>query len=217
MLNRRLTRGSRCDCYDGIAMVGCNRKPSQANLNEGETMLAYRMLVPALVLAISAPAAAAQDKVPAVLQDLKPHQIVEAVLAAALAASLVAIGLPATRTWGEAQRARQAAADLASRFRLARQQAAGSMIVDQLRDRIVSGLYLGRWAPGERLPSIRDVADAENVDRKTAAAGRRCEVASCARGYRLRRARRQGAGRRADTGADRGHGCPLAQIHDRFR
>jgi hypothetical protein len=62
-------------------MVGCNRKPSQANLNEGETMLAYRMLVPALVLAISAPAAAAQDKVPAVLQDLKPHQIVEAVLA----------------------------------------------------------------------------------------------------------------------------------------
>ncbi len=56
---------------------------------------------------------------------------------------------------------------------MARQQAAGSMIVDQLRDRIVSGLYLGRWAPGERLPSIRDVADAENVDRKTAAAAYR--------------------------------------------
>jgi len=60
---------------------------------------------------------------------------------------------------------------------MARQQAAGSMIVDQLRDRIVSGLYLGRWAPGERLPSIRDVADAENVDRKTAAAAyRRLQV-----------------------------------------
>lgn len=56
---------------------------------------------------------------------------------------------------------------------MARQQAAGSMIVDQLRDRIVSGLYLGRWSPGERLPSIRDVADAENVDRKTAAAAYR--------------------------------------------
>lgn len=60
---------------------------------------------------------------------------------------------------------------------MARQQAAGSMIVDQLRDRIVSGLYLGRWAPGERLPSIRDVADSENVDRKTAAAAyRRLQV-----------------------------------------
>lgn len=60
---------------------------------------------------------------------------------------------------------------------MARQQTAGSMIVDQLRDRIVSGLYLGRWAPGERLPSIRDVADAENVDRKTAAAAyRRLQV-----------------------------------------
>lgn len=56
---------------------------------------------------------------------------------------------------------------------MARQQAAGSMIVDQLRDRIVSGLYLGRWSPGERLPSIRDVADVENVDRKTAAAAYR--------------------------------------------
>jgi hypothetical protein len=62
-------------------MVGCNRAPSQANLNQGEAMLAYRMLVPALVLAISAPAAAAQNEVPAALRDLKPHQIVEAVMA----------------------------------------------------------------------------------------------------------------------------------------
>lgn len=43
-------------------------------------MLARRMLVPALVLAISAPAAA-QDQVPAALRSLKPHQIIEAVIA----------------------------------------------------------------------------------------------------------------------------------------
>lgn len=46
----------------------------------------------------------------------------------------------------------------------------GAVIVDQLRDRIVTGTYFGNWQPGERLPSIRDIADAENVDRKTAAA-----------------------------------------------
>lgn len=49
----------------------------------------------------------------------------------------------------------------------------GSIIVDQLRDRIVTGIFLGSWQPGERLPSIRDVADAEHVDRKTAAAAYR--------------------------------------------
>ncbi|MEO5511637.1 MAG: GntR family transcriptional regulator [Longimicrobiales bacterium] len=49
----------------------------------------------------------------------------------------------------------------------------GSIIVDQLRDRIVTGIFLGSWQPGERLPSIRDVADAESVDRKTAAAAYR--------------------------------------------
>ena len=43
-------------------------------------MLAHRMLVPALVLAISTPAAA-QDQVPAAFRSLKPHQIVEAVIA----------------------------------------------------------------------------------------------------------------------------------------
>ena len=43
-------------------------------------MLARRMLVPALVLAISTPAMA-QKEVPAALQSLKPHQIVEAVMA----------------------------------------------------------------------------------------------------------------------------------------
>jgi hypothetical protein len=42
-------------------------------------MLAYRLLVPALALAISAPAAA-QNEVPAALRNLKPHQIVEAVM-----------------------------------------------------------------------------------------------------------------------------------------
>jgi DNA-binding transcriptional regulator YhcF (GntR family) len=46
----------------------------------------------------------------------------------------------------------------------------GSVILDQLRDRIVTGLYFGNWQPGELLPSIRDIADAESVDRKTAAA-----------------------------------------------
>lgn len=56
---------------------------------------------------------------------------------------------------------------------MAREQIAGGIIVDQLRDRILSGMYLGHWHPGERLPSIRDVADAENVDRKTAAAAYR--------------------------------------------
>jgi GntR family transcriptional regulator len=56
---------------------------------------------------------------------------------------------------------------------MARTQVAGAIIVDQLRDRIVSGLFLGHWQPGERLPSIRDIADAEHVDRKTAAAAYR--------------------------------------------
>ena len=72
-------------------MVGCNRAPSQANLNQGETMLAYRMLVPSLVLAISASAAAAQEEVPAVLRDLKPHQIVEAVMAERQALGLTSL------------------------------------------------------------------------------------------------------------------------------
>lgn len=56
---------------------------------------------------------------------------------------------------------------------MAQQQVAGAIILDQLRDRIMTGLYLGRWEPGERLPSIRDVAGVENVDRKTAAAAYR--------------------------------------------
>ncbi len=49
----------------------------------------------------------------------------------------------------------------------------GSIVVDQLRDRIVTGIFLGSWQAGERLPSIRDVAEAESVDRKTAAAAYR--------------------------------------------
>ncbi|HSJ14897.1 MAG TPA: GntR family transcriptional regulator [Longimicrobiales bacterium] len=55
---------------------------------------------------------------------------------------------------------------------MAREQP-GAIIVDQLRDRIVTGIFLGNWRPGERLPSIRDVAEAEGVDRKTAAAAYR--------------------------------------------
>lgn len=56
---------------------------------------------------------------------------------------------------------------------MAREQVAGAIILDRLRDRIVSGIYFGLWRPGERLPSIREIADAEGVDRKTAAAAYR--------------------------------------------
>jgi DNA-binding transcriptional regulator YhcF (GntR family) len=50
---------------------------------------------------------------------------------------------------------------------------AGSVVVERLRDRILVGRYFGRWAPGDRLPSVRDVARLEAVDRKTAAAAYR--------------------------------------------
>lgn len=53
---------------------------------------------------------------------------------------------------------------------MAKDQVAGAIILDTLRERIVSGLYVGHWRPGERLPSIREIAEAEGVDRKTAAA-----------------------------------------------
>lgn len=60
---------------------------------------------------------------------------------------------------------------------MAREHAAGSVVVDRLRERIVSGVYLGFWHAGERLPSIRAIADSESVDRKTvAAAYRRLEI-----------------------------------------
>jgi len=60
---------------------------------------------------------------------------------------------------------------------MAREQAAGAIVVDRLRERIVSGVYLGFWHAGQRLPSIRAIADSENVDRKTvAAAYRRLET-----------------------------------------
>lgn len=56
---------------------------------------------------------------------------------------------------------------------MAREQVAGAIILDRLRERMVSGRYLGHWRPGDRLPSIREIAEAENVDRKTAAAAYR--------------------------------------------
>jgi DNA-binding transcriptional regulator YhcF (GntR family) len=60
---------------------------------------------------------------------------------------------------------------------MSREQAAGSVVVDRLRERIVSGVFLGSWHAGERLPSIRAIAESENVDRKTvAAAYRRLET-----------------------------------------
>ncbi|MFP4623636.1 MAG: GntR family transcriptional regulator [Gemmatimonadota bacterium] len=50
---------------------------------------------------------------------------------------------------------------------------AGSIVIDRLRDRIRLGRYFGRWSPGDRLPSVREVALLEAVDRKTAAAAYR--------------------------------------------
>ena len=50
---------------------------------------------------------------------------------------------------------------------------AGSIVLDRLRDRILLGRYFGCWSPGDRLPSVRDVAHMEEVDRKTAAAAYR--------------------------------------------
>ncbi len=50
---------------------------------------------------------------------------------------------------------------------------AGSLVLDRLRERILVGLYFGTWAPGDRLPSVRQVAAMEDVDRKTAAAAYR--------------------------------------------
>lgn len=47
---------------------------------------------------------------------------------------------------------------------------AGSIVLTRLRDRIRLGRYFGRWDCGDRLPSVRDVAELEAVDRKTAAA-----------------------------------------------
>lgn len=53
---------------------------------------------------------------------------------------------------------------------MAKDQVAGAIILDTLRERVVSGVYVGNWRSGERLPSIREIAEAESVDRKTAAA-----------------------------------------------
>lgn len=50
---------------------------------------------------------------------------------------------------------------------------AGSIVINRLRDRIELGRYFGRWSPGDRLPSVREVAAEEAVDRKTAAAAYR--------------------------------------------
>jgi DNA-binding transcriptional regulator YhcF (GntR family) len=48
-----------------------------------------------------------------------------------------------------------------------------NIIADALRERILSGYYLGRWTPGEKLPSARVIADLEAVDRKTVGAAYR--------------------------------------------
>jgi DNA-binding transcriptional regulator YhcF (GntR family) len=86
----------------------------------------------------------------------------------------------------------------------------GSIIVDQLRDRIVTGIFLGSWQPGERLPSIRDVAEAESVDRKTAAAAyRRLEEEGL-----VRVRARSGVYLRTDTNA--AQTSPLERLHRRW-
>jgi GntR family transcriptional regulator len=93
---------------------------------------------------------------------------------------------------------------------MAQQQVAGAIILDQLRDRIVTGLYLGRWEPGERLPSIRDVAGVENVDRKTAAAAyRRLQQEG------LVRVRPRSGVYLRDNGVA-GRGGPLERLHRRW-
>jgi DNA-binding transcriptional regulator YhcF (GntR family) len=56
---------------------------------------------------------------------------------------------------------------------MGKEQVAGAIVLDSLRERIISGLFLGHWRPGDRLPSIREIAEAERVDRKTAAAAYR--------------------------------------------
>lgn len=56
---------------------------------------------------------------------------------------------------------------------MGKEQVAGAIVLDSLRERIISGLFLGHWQPGDRLPSIREIAEAERVDRKTAAAAYR--------------------------------------------
>lgn len=86
----------------------------------------------------------------------------------------------------------------------------GSIIVDQLRDRIVTGIFLGSWQPGERLPSIRDVAEAESVDRKTAAAAyRRLEEEGLVR-VRAR------SGVYLRTEANASQSSPLERLHRRW-
>ena len=50
---------------------------------------------------------------------------------------------------------------------------AGSIVLDRLRERILVGTYFGCWSAGDRLPSVRTVAEGEGVDRKTAAAAYR--------------------------------------------
>jgi DNA-binding transcriptional regulator YhcF (GntR family) len=86
----------------------------------------------------------------------------------------------------------------------------GSIIVDQLRDRIVTGIFLGSWQPGERLPSIRDVAEAESVDRKTAAAAyRRLEEEGLVR-VRAR------SGVYLRTDASNAQTSPLERLHRRW-
>jgi DNA-binding transcriptional regulator YhcF (GntR family) len=87
---------------------------------------------------------------------------------------------------------------------------AGSVVVEQLRDRILVGRYFGRWAPGDRLPSVRDVARLEAVDRKTAAAAyRRLQQEGL-----VRVEPRSGVYLRPDV-AD-GSGDPLRRLHTQW-
>jgi DNA-binding transcriptional regulator YhcF (GntR family) len=56
---------------------------------------------------------------------------------------------------------------------MAQPQVAGALVLERLREHILSGIFLGRWRAGDRLPSVREVARRERVDRKTVAAAYR--------------------------------------------
>ena len=47
---------------------------------------------------------------------------------------------------------------------------AGGVVLDRIRERIHHGRFFGATRPGDRLPSIREIAQAEHVNRKTVAA-----------------------------------------------
>lgn len=87
---------------------------------------------------------------------------------------------------------------------------AGAIVIDQLRQRIRLGRYFSRWRPGDRLPSVREIATLEGVDRKTAAAAYRQLQAEGL----VRIAPRSGVYLEDDASSE--HGDPLARLHGQW-